>query len=220
MKWTLVPAALFGVVVLIASAGGEESSPEPGFVALFDGKSLAGWEGNEKIFRVENGAIVAGSLNEKIAHNEFLCTTKQFKDFELRLEAKLVGEGKNAGVQFRSARIPNHFEVIGYQCDMGQTPQRTIWGSLYDESRRKRFLAEGDAAAIAKSFKPDDFNALKIRCEGPRVQIWVNDVKTVDYAEQEKDIAVKGVIALQIHGGLPAEATYRNIRIREIETVR
>jgi rhodanese-related sulfurtransferase len=218
MNWTILPTALFGMALFTTAwLSGEEKTLEPGFVALFDGKSLAGWEGNEKIFRVEKGVIVAGSLQEKIAHNEFLCTTKEFKDFELRLEAKLVGEGKNAGVQFRSARIPDHFEVIGYQCDMGHTPERTIWGSLYDESRRKRFLAQGEDAAIAKALKPDGFNALTIRCEGPHVQIWVNDVKTVNYTEQEKGIAEKGVIALQIHGGLPAEASYRNIRIREIE---
>jgi hypothetical protein len=216
MKATLFYVSLFSPMLVICSVGAQEKSAESEFMSLFDGKSLAGWEGNEKIFRVEKEAIVAGSLKEKVAHNEFLCSTKEYQDFELRLEAKLVGEGKNAGVQFRSARIPNHFEVIGYQCDMGETAERSIWGSLYDESRRRKFLAEGEKAALAKVVKKNDFNAITIRCEGPHVQIWVNDLKTVDYTEQEKDIAWKGVIALQIHGGEPAEASYRKIRIREI----
>jgi rhodanese-related sulfurtransferase len=218
MKATLLLATLVSSILLLPSLRGQEKPAEPGFTSLFDGKSLAGWEGDQKIFRVEKGAIVAGSLKEKVANNEFLCSTKEYGDFELRLEAKLVGAGKNAGVQFRSARIPNHFEVIGYQCDMGETPQRSIWGSLYDESRRKKFLAEGDNEALLKVLKKDDFNNLTIRCEGAHVQIWVNDLKTVDYTEKEKDIATKGVLALQIHGGEPAEASYRNIRIREISS--
>src|SRR5690349_21796907 len=76
---------------------------EPGFTPLFDGKTFAGWDGDEKVFRVEDGAIVAGSLKQKVAHNEFLAS-EEFGDFELRLKAKLVGKGQNAGVQFRSQR--------------------------------------------------------------------------------------------------------------------
>ena len=64
---------------------------------LFDGESLAGWEGNAYWFRIEEDSIVAGRLDEKIPHNEFLCTTQNYDDFELRFEAKLAGEGHNAG---------------------------------------------------------------------------------------------------------------------------
>jgi hypothetical protein len=211
MRFALILPALFwlGHVLLAAE-------PEEGFTPIFDGKSLAGWEGNKGIFRVDSGAIVAGSLREKIAHNEFLCTTKEYGDFELRLKARLVGEGKNAGVQFRSARIPNHFEVSGYQCDMGLMQGKSIWGSLYDESRRRKFLAEGNAEKLADLVKADDWNDLVIRCEGPRVQIWVNGLATVDYTEPDPSVARRGVIGLQIHGGPPAEAAYKEIRIREL----
>jgi hypothetical protein len=189
---------------------------EAGFVPLFDGKSLAGWEGNEKIFRAEDGAIVAGSLQEKIAHNEFLCTRELFGDFELRLDAKLIGQGKNAGVQFRSQRVKDHFEVSGYQCDMGLMQEKPIWGWLYDESRRRKFLAEGDAEALTKKVKPADWNQIVIRCEGPRVRIWVNGLQTVDYKEPDDSVARRGIIGLQIHGGEPAEASYRNIRVKAL----
>ena len=85
---------------------------------------------------VEDGTIV-GKTNEG-SPNSFLATEKEYGDFELRLKAKLVGKGENAGVQFRSQRIPKHFEVIGYQCDMGSANGKSIWGALYDESRRNQ----------------------------------------------------------------------------------
>lgn len=201
---------------LVVLALGPAALAEEGFSPLFDGKTLTGWEGNAKMFRIQDGAIVAGSLKEKISHNDFLCTKEEFGDFELRLQARLVGKGDNAGVQFRSQRVPNHFEVSGYQCDIGQMQGKSIWGWLYDESRRKNFLAEADPEKLAKVVKPDDWNELVIRCEGPRVQIWIGGMQTVDYTEKDDAIARKGIIGLQIHGGEPAEASYRRIRIKKL----
>jgi hypothetical protein len=204
-------AALIGLQA--AFAWGQEND----FVPLFDGKSLAGWEGNKEIFRVEDGAIIAGSLTERVAHNEFLASEREYEDFELRLKARLTGQGQNAGVQFRSQRVPDHFEMIGYQCDMATMQGRPIWGALYDESRRRKFLAEPDATRLAEVLKKDQWNDLVIRCEGPHIQIWVNDFKTVDYTEMEEGIARRGKLGLQIHGGAPAQAAYRDIRIRVLE---
>ena len=189
---------------------------EPGFVSLFDGKTLAGWEGKADVFSVQEGAIVAGSLDKAIARNEFLCTKKNYADFELRLDAKLVGAGDNAGIQFRSRRIPNHHEVIGYQCDMGSWKPGVIWGALYDESRRRKMLAEGNQQLIVKSLKKNDWNQLVIRCHGNHIQIWLNGYRTVDYREKDAKIAAKGIIGLQIHGGKPSMASYRNIRIKPL----
>lgn len=185
-------------------------------VSLFDGKTLSGWEGKEEWFRVEDGAIVAGSLEKAIPNNEFLCTKVEYGNFELTLEAKLVGKGTNAGVQFRSQRVPNHHEMIGYQCDIGSSPSRSIWGSLYDESRRKVFMAEGPADEVAKAVKSGEWNRLKVRCEGPRIQIWLNDLQTVDYTEKEDAIPQIGIIGLQIHAGPEAEASYRNIQLKKL----
>ena len=166
---------------------------------------------------VEDGAVVAGSLKEPIAHNEFLCSTKTFGDFELRIKAKLVGEGDNAGIQFRSSRVPNHHEVSGYQCDMGSAFGRSVWGGLYDESRRNKMLAEGDQAKIKEVFRKGDWNEFVIRCEGPRIQIWLNGYQSIDYKEADEKIARSGVIGLQVHGGKPAEAWYKDIRIKELK---
>lgn len=189
---------------------------ETGFKPLFDGKSFEGWEGNMKFFRIEQAAIVAGNLNEKIPNNEFLCTKQRYENFELRLDAKLIGQGDNAGVQFRSERIPNHHEVIGCQCDIGLIGKdRSIWGALYDESRRKKFLAETPVDSF-KQIQQGDWNQLRIIANGNQIQIYVNGAKTVDYTEDDKQIAKSGIIGLQIHSGPPAEAWYRNIRIKPL----
>src|SRR5262245_2050137 len=198
---------------LLSCAGAQE----PSFVPLFDGKTLSGWEGDEKVFRVSGGLIAAGSMSEKISHNDFLASKEEFGDFELRLKARLVGKGQNAGVQFRSQRIANHFEMIGYQCDMGTMQARPIWGALYDESRRRKFLAEPDQQQLTAALKAGDWNDLVIRCEGPRVQMWVNGVQTVDYTETDADIPRRGRFGLQIHGGEPAIAAYKDIRVKKLD---
>ncbi len=182
---------------------------------LFDGQTMAGWEGNTRWFRVENGALVGGSLEKTIPRNEFLCTEEKFTNFELQLEAKLVGEGNNAGVQFRSQRVPGNSEVVGYQADMGVMLNRSLWGSLYDEARRRKFLAENPEVSQAAA-KPDDWNQIRIRCEGWHIQIFVNGTQTVDYIETDHSIARTGIIGLQIHSGRPAESWYRNIRLRKL----
>jgi hypothetical protein len=182
-------------------------------VALFDGKTFDGWEGNMAIFRVENGAIVGGTLKEKIARNEFLCTTRTFGDFELRLKFKLLGgDSANAGVQFRTKRIPNDHEVIGYQADMGSD----WWGALYDESRRKKVLQGPDKAKMKALVKAGDWNDYVIRAVGRRIQLWINGSQTVDYTEEDQLVESRGVICPQIHAGPPSEAWYKDITIREL----
>lgn len=192
---------------------------EPGFVSIFDGKTLDGWEGNLKMFRVEAGAIVAGTQEKRIPNNEFLCTKKRYGDFELRLQARLEGKGTNAGIQFRSERIPNHHEVIGFQADIGvMKGNELIWGALYDESRRRKFLVVGDQAELKKAVRTDGWNDFIIRCEGPKIQIRVNGYLAVNYAEKDSGIANSGIIGVQIHSGEPAEASYRRIRLKELKS--
>lgn len=179
---------------------------------LFDGTSFAGWEGDtNKTFRIVDRAIVGGSLKEKVPRNEFLCTTRNYTNFILKLKFKLVGEGANAGVQFRTKRIPNHHEVSGYQADMGDP---SWWGCLYDESRRNKVLAQAPAEEVGKILKRNDWNDYEIRAEGKRIQLFLNGLKTVDYTENDAGIDERGVIAVQIHGGPPSEAWYKDIRIQ------
>ena len=181
-------------------------------VAIFDGKTFDGWEGDRNIFRIQDGAVVGGTLATKIARNEFLCTTKSYSDFELRLKVKLLGGDKaNAGVQFRTSRIPNHHEVSGYQADMGTG----WWGALYDESRRNKVLQGPEQTKMTAVVKPDEWNDYAIRADGKRIQLWLNGVQTVDYTEDDPAVAATGVVCLQIHGGPPSEAWYKDITISE-----
>ncbi len=183
-------------------------------VTLFDGKTFNGWEGNLDMFRIEDGAIVGGSLEKRIPRNEFLCTSKEFSDFELRLKVRLLGDPKtaNAGIQIRSRRIPNHHEMIGYQADMGQH----YWANLYDESRRRKLLTSVDPEKLAEVLKVGDWNDYVIRCVGKRIQLWLNGWQTVDYTEPDDSIEQTGLIGLQIHGGPPSEAWYKDITIKQV----
>ena len=191
---------------------------EEGFKPIFDGKTLDGWEGNLKFFKVRDREIVCGSLKRPMEQSEYLCTKKEYENFELRLKAKVVGL-RNTGVQIRTSRVPNSTSrVVGYQVDMGfgYSPKRFMWGAIFDEGRRGRPLIEGDQEKLKKVVKPGEFNDLVIRCEGPRIQIWVNGEYITDYREPDKKIARKGVIGFQCHRGEPQEASFKALRIKEL----
>ncbi len=186
------------------------------FIPIFDGESYQGWEGSKDYFRIEDYAIVAGGMDRSIPKNQFLCTEKVYRDFELKLQVKFhtSDQKNNAGIQIRSARIPNHHEVIGYQADIGFTPSGSVWCGLYDESRRKRFLVE-PSAMVQDILKPDGWNDYRIRCMGDHVEFWLNGIKVLDYVEEDETVEPSGVICVQIHSGAPAEAWYKNIKIKE-----
>lgn len=212
-----VPSLLVLSIVMAASvragldAQGGRTTAAP--VALFDGKTFAGWEGRPDMFRIQDGAIVAGSLAAKIPRNEFLCTTGRYADFELKLNVRLLGGDRaNAGVQFRTRRIPNHHEVSGYQADMGTG----WWGALYDESRRNRILSGPDQEGMTKVVRQDGWNEYVIRAEGDRIQLWLNGTATVDYREPDSAVERDGVICVQIHSGPPSEAWYKDITITQL----
>lgn len=183
---------------------------------LFDGKTFTGWEGDTgTVWRIEDGALVAGSLEKKQEKNNFLATEKKYGDFELTLKWKLEGtEGfVNGGVQFRTVRIPDHHEVSGYQADLGKGYD----GALYDESRRKKMLAQPTPEVLAKAQKPlGEWNDYRIRAKGKRIQIWLNGVQTVDYTETEPGIDLTGIIAVQIHGNATSIVRYKDLMIEEL----
>ena len=202
-----------GLVLLVAVAGGTLLAAEAAkAVPLFDGKTFEGWEGPLEAFRIEDGAVVGGSLKKSIPRNEFISTKKEYRDFELRLKAKLVGKGANGGIQIRSRRVPNGNEMIGYQADMAAT----MWGNLYDESRRRKNLAAPNREELAKVLRPEDWNEFVIRCAGKRIQLWINGYQTVDYTETDEKIEQVGVIGLQIHGGGPSETWYKDLLMTEL----
>ena len=185
-------------------------SEEPGFRSLFNGKDLTGWEGDLKLWKVADNAIVGDSAG--IKHNQFLVSKEEFSDFELKLEFRLKDGIGNSGVQFRTKQIPNSTEVSGYQADIGEN----YWGCLYDESRRNKMLAQAPGD-FEKSLKKGDWNEYTIRAKGDHIVLKVNGVTTVDYKEPDAEIARKGIIALQVHSGGPLKVEFRNIRIKSFE---
>ncbi len=191
------------------------SYAEPAAQSLFDGKSLAGWEGDAALWRVKDGVISGGSLTEHVKHNDFLATEKSYADFELRLEIRLLGNGGfiNSGVQIRSQRVPKSSEMEGYQCDFGDP---TWWGCIYDESRRNKLMARSDMHLLEPVLRRNDWNDYVIRAEGPRIRTWINGVLAVDYVEADPKIVQKGRIGIQVHGGGKALVEARNIRITEL----
>ena len=209
------PLCSFALAVATLAIGQAQAPQKP--VALFDGRSFAGWEGDIKgTWRIQDGAIVGGSQTAQVPRNEFLTTTRPFGDFVLRVRFRLVGtEGFiNGGVQFRSRRLekPAH-EMIGYQADLGDG----YWGSLYDESRRNKTLIAPDAKLIGEILKRGDWNDYEIRAEGPRIRLSINGRQTIDYTETDPAIPREGLIGLQIHGGGKAEISYRDITIQELK---
>jgi 3-keto-disaccharide hydrolase len=187
-------------------------------VALTDGKTFSGWVGDtNKVWRIEQGAFVGGSLREKIPQNEFLRTTRGYTNFILRLKVKLLGTPAggfiNGGVQVRSqpAKNPPN-EMVGYQCDMGEG----WWGALYDESRRNKVLVKPDPKVVEQAVKKNDWNEYLIRCEGKRLRTWLNGEVMIDYTESDDAIEQFGLIGVQVHSGGPAEASYKEITIEEL----
>lgn len=109
---------------------------EHGFVSLFDGRTLDGWEVDTPgVWSARNGVLMGRTAGLK--YNDFLRSRRSYGDFTLRLKMRLLTPYGNSGVQFRSAPVPNSHEVSGYQADAAQN----VWGTLYDESRRSKTLA-------------------------------------------------------------------------------
>lgn len=206
------PRLVLAIISLALSAPLRAEDPTP----IFDGKTFTGWEGDTKtVWRIDDGALTAGSLAKKQEKNDFLATVKEYGDFELTLKWKLEGtEGfVNGGVQFRSKRIPNHHEVSGYQADLGAGYD----GALYDESRRKKMLAQPSMETLAKAQKPlGEWNEYRIRAVGPRIQLWLNGVQTVDYTETDPGIEMTGMIAVQIHGNATSVVRYKDLAIVDL----
>jgi len=206
---------LFAIITALIT--GCQTKPAPAsYVKIFDGRTPAGWDGDfEKTWTIRDGAFVGGSLETTVPQNEFVATAAQFTNFVLRLEFKLLGsEGfVNAGVQVRSQRVPNHHEMIGYQVDIGDP---TWWGSIYDESRRNKVLAQSNMEQVNKILRRGEWNLYEIRCEGRRVRAYINGLMTVDYTEPDETIPQFGKIGLQVHGGGKALVHYRAIEVLQL----
>jgi hypothetical protein len=187
--------------------GAASFGAEKGFRPLFDGKTLNGWDGDPRLWKVQDGVIVGSTEGVTLNGNSFLISKQSYRDFILKLDVKL--RNHNSGVQFRSEALPN-WVVAGYQADMAED---NYWGSIYEERGKRGILANGWEKARTV-LKPHDWNEYEILCQGDHLQVKLNGVVTADIHDSARS---EGIIALQLHRGPAMEAYFRNIRIKVLK---
>ena len=195
-------------VVIVYAVPGYSSAAE-GFKPLFDGRTLAGWKGDEKLWSVEEGMIVGTTDNADLKKNTFLATEKSYKNFVLKVKFKL--RNGNSGIQYRSKSFPE-FVVRGYQADIADN---MFMGILYEEGGRG-ILANVNATEVAPHVKKDDWNEYVIKADGGHLTQTLNGFTTVDYQEKSAEGAKEGIIALQLHVGPKMRIWFKEVEIQEL----
>jgi hypothetical protein len=212
---------------------------EPGFVSMFDGKSLAGWEGNPKYWRVADG-VMTGEITPEtiIKSNTFLIwqgTTPE--DFELKVDYR-ISTGGNSGINYRSVVVPdavtpaNKFAMRGYQCDIDGKNLYT--GNNYEEKGRLFLAQRGDVTHVTGARIPivlsrvgdnkdlaglltDGWNSIHLIV---RRNVLIHNINgrlmsvTID---DDPARARTGLIGVQVHVGPPMTIEYRNWRIKPLQ---
>jgi hypothetical protein len=213
-----------------------------GFVSLFNGKDLTGWDGDPRLWSVRDGAIRGETTAANPAKGNTFIIYKgdTAGDFELRLKYRM-NAANNSGIQYRSrhvtdGKVANQWVVRGYQGEMrNEIDLPSVSGFIYDEGgKRGRICLVGEKAVwengkktvtgqtctpeqFRKAFKLDDWNEFTIVAKGNNIKQFINGVQTVDFTDKEPDLALKeGVIALQLHAGKPMWAEFKDIRLKKL----
>lgn len=227
LKITVISLGIvFGIALPVLT------SDEEGFISIFNGKDLTGWEGKEGLWWVEDGAITAESTPEKpcTKHHYLFWRGGQPGNFILRFEYRIQGEGANSGVQFRSEERPD-FDAWGYQADIENGKQWT--GCLFHHARggvvMRGYSAiidyEGkcvervfaDPEKLLEAVKNDDWNTYEISVQGNHIMLSINGQLMCQVWDSDVAYAKRnGWIALQMHPGPPMKIQFRNVRIQEI----
>src|SRR5262245_31643123 len=180
--------------------------PEPaGMRQLFNGKDLAGWDGDPRLWSTKDGVIRGETTEQNAAKGNTFLIWKDGKvrDFELRFSFRM-NASNNSGVQYRSkhiteGKINNNWVVRGYQHELrNEQKLPSVSGFIYDEGgKRGRMCLVGeqatwetdgkkvsgaliDQADFAKLFKLDDWNDVVIIATGNRIQHYLNGTLIVD----------------------------------------
>jgi hypothetical protein len=111
-----------------ASPQENEAHLPKGFIPLFNGADLTGWEGDQNLFRAEDKKIIAGQSGKEIPESAFLCTTQAFDNFELRLQLKDTENAIDGAVVVRAKRVKEDTQVQGYLIDSGELNTKMILG--------------------------------------------------------------------------------------------
>lgn len=199
---------------------------QDGYISLFDGRTLTGWRkaGGTGKYKVEDGAIVGHGKN--IRGNTFLCTNETYRDFILTFQFQFVDRSGNSGCQFRSQQRNKTGRVFGYQCEHDNNDKRSYTAGIYDEARRGWLFpgkfTTGNAASTfslrgRELFRWKDWNTIVIKCDGKRIQTWLNGVSRADFEDKdESHFTPEGFIALQVHGGKSAHVKWRRLYLRKL----
>jgi hypothetical protein len=244
MTSALALAAMTVSAAAQCSPAGCPSAPpaESGMVSLFNGKDLAGWDGDPQLWTVKDGVIRGETTEElKSKGNTFLiCSKGNFKDFELRLSYRL-NASNNSGIQYRSQRVEkaaNNWVVRGYQHEIrNENVFPNVSGFIYSEGGitgkgriclcgEKAVRGEDDQKTVTatlinneeykKLFNLDGWNDVVIIAKGNHIQHFLNGRLILDFTDNSPKALKDGVIALQLHGGKPMWTEYKNIRIKEL----
>lgn len=234
-------APLLVAPLLVSWIAAIASAVEPGWRPLFNGRDLSGWSGDPRLWTVRDGVIHGETTAEQRADgNTFLIREDLvLGDFELKLSFR-CGSANNSGIQYRSRHVTdgkpsNAWVVHGYQHEIRNSTQLpSVAGFIYDEGgRRGRICHVGeqavwtdgakqvtgrliDAEGYAKLFRRDDWNDVRIVAEGTRLRHHLNGTLILDFSDGA-DVAYRaGVLALQLHGGAPMWAEYRDISVRDL----
>lgn len=199
-----------------SEAMAKESIADDGWVDLFNGRDLSGWEIREGTakYEVENGEIVGTTAQNN--PNGVLCTRDTFSNFILELELK-VDTALNSGIQIRShtKEVNGNEEVYGYQIEVD--PSARAWsGGIYDSRRRGWLVDLKDKPEAQKAFKNDEWNHYRIYANRDTIKTWLNDIPVATLVDSAD---ANGFIGFQVHQNKserPLQVRFRNIRLKTL----
>lgn len=231
MKLTSLLPVLAGIFTLSLAP---QSRAEEQALDLFDGKTLTGWDGDPRFWKVEDGCITGQTTKEVPTEgNTFLTWTNgEVDDFELVLEYKLIGG--NSGVQVRSFPLPGKkWAVGGYQADFEAGDRYTgiIYGEAFrgiladrgqkteigDDHKPRVIGTTGDANELGKVVKKEDWNTCRVVAKGWTIENYINGTLTASVTDSDKEQRRRGgLLALQLHAGPPMKVQFRNIKLKRL----
>ena len=213
---------------------------EPGFKSIFDGKTLNGWEGDSKYWRVADGSMIGEITPETlIKSNTFIIWRGgTVKDFELKVDYRFSEQG-NSGINYRSVVVAdpvtpsNRFAMRGYQCDLDARNRYT--GNNYEEKGRLFLALRGQMTRVTGTLIPVVVSSVgedkELSAAGP-LQAWntvhlivkgnvlthiINGrVMAVTIDDDAKGRVMEGLIGVQVHVGPPMKVEYKNWRLKPL----
>ena len=214
---------------------GKVQDGKNGFVPIFDGKTLQGWEGDSTYWRVENGCLVGEVTPATILkRNSFIIWRGGItNDFELTVDF-LVTPGGNSGINYRSEELTDiRYALKGYQADIGGTAHKYT-GQNYEE-RGRTFLAHrgeqatiepgqkpavtkilADSASLQLAIKQSDWNSCRLVVKGNHMQHYINGVLMSDVTDNDSlNRKFTGLLGVQVHVGPPMKISYRNFLLKQ-----